>query len=295
MKTRNLTILIVLATLVVFAPSASSQYTPFDSSYYEPYRGMTDVQKVDKAWLEMLDINSDHFPDSSMVFLGDTILLPHGRIYVIGSSDGWDHMWRTAGYFVDCYVDPYLNPPVVQPAPASVVITDSADTTATANSNGNMPWYGLAIFAIILLGIGLWAWKNSRDQRKMKEDAEAAAAKAELAKKFVTIPPGFHCVSDDQLGRTATSAAQDAFGRNVQIVGEIERGYITGEQTMFNADGTSSVEKFDNEPGYRATVKFPDGTERLVVCKWACFNPCYSCKDAKFKGTFRPEGSTTAE
>ncbi len=33
----------------------------------------------------------------------------------------------------------------------------------------------------------------------------------------------------------------------------------------------------------------------MVVCHWACFNPCWSATDAQFAGTFRPIRSQDTE
>ncbi len=85
-----------------------------------------------------------------------------------------------------------------------------------------------------------------RDKKRTGESAKKAAADTERARKFVQDPSNFIDATDTQVFGLAQHAACNAFGGDVTIVGNIERGHITGQQKMFNADGTSRTETFDN-------------------------------------------------
>lgn len=278
-------------------PITAVELSPSDSAYLEQYRIMDGDQRIARAWRHTVGRNSYSYPNPDSVLPGDELLTPLGT-YCIAESGGTKHMWRAAELFVATIVNPYFNgtlptPPL--PEPDTLISGDTAVVVAGDSSDLTAIYWLAGILILVALGILLFSRYNDRQRKQMEDDARAETAKREYDRKFVPEPPDFKTVSTDEANRTATTAAQSVFGRGVEIVGDIERGYITGTQVMFNADGTSCTETFSNEPGYRATVRFADGTERLVVCRWACFNPCYSSTGAEFTGTFRPSGSKTAE
>ncbi len=312
MKTRNLVFLVVLVALCAIGTNAYNRQwnpinigdpitgvtlSPSDSVYLEGYRHLSHERQIALAWLHVKGRNSYSYPNPDLVMPGDTLLIPLGNYYV-ARSGGTDHMWNAAALFVAKIVRPYLDGvlPVVVPTP-TVDSSTVSDTMAAVNTHDGLriPWWGYVLLGLILLGIALFAWYNSRSQRHNEETATSEREQYERSLKFVPDPPSFKKAADDEVVRTADEAAKRAFGRGVQVIGPVERGYISGEQQMFNANGTHRFETFANEPGYRARVRFANGTERLVVCRWACFNPVYSLADAEFTGTFRPEGSSVAQ
>lgn len=302
----KLTSLVMLVALVVISSGTSAQIDlsePFtyvslsqsDSTYLDEYRFLTDEGKISRAWRHICGRNSMEFADSNVVKEGDYILVPLGNYYTVKKTDGKDHMWRAAECFVANIVNPYLNGTLFVPDNVTLFIPSLDQPSVPADSGSAYPWWYWLIAGLFILGIALFAWYLTRDKQKTDDSAKEAAAQLERDRKFIPDPPDFKTTSTDEANRNAEIAGQSAFGRDVTIIGDIERGYINGEQKMFNADGSSSKQTFTNEPGYRATVRFPDGSERQVVCRWGCFNPCWSATDAEFKGTFKPENSSTAE
>lgn len=271
-------VIVVLATTVVgmsyMVPNYYSQgqpggISPVKGQYLEQFRDMSPEQMINKIWLDVCAMNRGRYPDSNKVQPGDTIQLPLGQYYV-AQRGGTDHMWRAAIWFTDALVQPYLRfgnaPDTNQP-----VVAEVQGPSVPTTSNGISLWW-LLILIPILVGIG---WASNRLQQ---------------AKKFVRVPPHFKGGTDEVVRPAAETALRSALGHGIQIVGNIERGVINGTQVMFNADGTSQTETFVNEPGYRAIVRFPNGEMRIVVCRWSCFNPVWSLKDADFAGTFTPVG-----
>ncbi|MBW2647692.1 MAG: hypothetical protein JRE23_16255 [Deltaproteobacteria bacterium] len=277
-------------------PITAVKLSQSDSTYLEEYRFLPDSVKVGKAWRHICGRNSYELDSLDIVLPGYQILLPLGFTPLVAKAGGSDHLWSAAEYYVDTYVDPYLNGtlPIV-PWESDSVIPDDSTATATTINSSETPWWHWLIVGLVILWIVLFVLYLNRDKKRTDDSSKRALAELDRSRKFVPDPPVFKISSTEEANRNAESAAQSVFGRNVEIVGDIERGYISGEQVIFNADGTSSRETFTNEPGYRARVKFPNGNERVVVCRWACFNPCYSSVDAEFTGTFRPEGSKNAE
>ncbi len=267
-----------VSTMVPMLPSESprgqlSSISPVKGLYLEQFREMNPKQTIDRIWLDICAMNRSRYPDSNKVRPGDTIQLPLGQYYV-AQQGGTDHMWRAALWFTDALVMPYLRfgaPDTTRP----VAVEVQGPTTPKASS-GISPWWLLILIPVFMCAVLI----DNHIKR---------------AKKFVVNPPGFRTASDSAVQATAQTALRSAFGPAIQIVGNVERGVINGTQVMFNADGTSQTETFHNEPGYRARVRFPNDQERLVVCRWACFNPVYNRTGSEFNGTFQVAGSNTTE
>lgn len=295
MRHKVLVVLGVLAVIITAGfrvsqsedPSPRKTYSMFerisreDSLYLEQYRlesygGLARHEVVPKIWLEIKALNKERYANPDLVMPGDTILLPLGMIDV-ARFGGQDHMWRSAEVFFDHVVIPYVTG---EPSPGIPDDTHAKDPMQEASTQSFswqavLAWLGVAS---VLMTIA-WVLTRSKSARK----------------NFVQRPPKFRGSKDGIVQGTAQDALQTAFGRGIRIIGPVVRGFITGRQRMFNRDGTTEVVDFKNEPGFQALVRFDNGQERLVVCRWSCFNPCYNCVGAEFNGTFTPVDSNTSE
>ncbi len=296
MKSKSALItIIVLATLVVgtvlFAqpPWDRPTLSTSDVSYLEQYRSMSGTERISKAWLDIKGRNSYLHPNPDVVMPGDEILLPIGFGPYMAKAGGKDHMWRAAEYYVATYVEPYLNGTVPANMAESPQKPDSVKVEVPVIVPTYMNWWErnwLLLLIMLLVASIVWL-ANRKKQAKPPEEVPST--------NFVDDPPDFYQTSDPGVTSLAQSSLQRALGRGITVIGTPERGFITGEQDIFYIDGECKTEHFDNEPGFRARIKFPDGQERLVVCRWACFNPCWSSASAVFRGTFRVMNSDVAE
>jgi hypothetical protein len=66
-----------------------------------------------------------------------------------------------------------------------------------------------------------------------------------------------------------TAVATGLFRR----IGPIEYGLMNGHVVMRNGDTSRSNKILRNQPGYRTTIRLPDGTEMVVYSLQACCNP----------------------
>ncbi|MDP2815198.1 MAG: hypothetical protein Q8O19_00790, partial [Rectinemataceae bacterium] len=277
-----------LILLVVFATAGIgvSQYVGPTAAYAEdpmPLDPDFDLQRfldgesslsevVPKIWAVIVSQNQDRFPNPDLVMPGEVIVLPNGSHY-IAQSGGTDHMWKAAEWYTCNVVYPYvIDDTTTTTSTASVKNTTNVVTDTNDKGDWWHWWYWIPIAALVI-------WVAHRYQHSLR---------------FVADPPDFRSGSDEMVRANAEAAARTAFGQ-VQIVGNIERGTINGEQIMFNRDGSSQIETFHNEPGYRARVRFSNGTERVVVSRWSCFNPCWSRVNSQFNGVFTPTGSKVAD
>lgn len=274
---RKLMFLIVLVAVAVCATSASPQRVLQDNSYLEKFREMPLDRLIPAVWLDVCDLNRVKYPDLNCIQPGDTILLPLG-LFTIAQPGGGDHLWSAAQSFAHSKVAPFLGGYVVPDSPRVSPMNPTQSEPDEPEVTGKLQrLFPLLILLVIIAGVYAW-WLSSRSRNS-----------------FVRRPPDFRQASDAAVTPVAESALQTALGRGVQIVGPVERGFINGEQVMFYANSSSRRETYVNEPGFRARVRFPNGQERTVVCRWACFNPCWSASDSSFRGTFLPQGAQTAQ
>lgn len=261
----------IAVVILLITYSVVVSQSPLTNSYLEGFRGMASDRVVAEVWKEICAMNRDAYPDSNLVMPGDTILVPMGMKYV-AQRTGTRHMWRAAQVFNTLMVQPYLTGDTVSTQNTLIPSSDSnnvQDEIEKSEVLDWLPWVIAVVLALVLVSMILRG----------------------RSKSFVANPPSFEGGSDARVRAVAEPALRQAFGNNVRIVGDIERGTATGTLTMFNSDGTTSEESFTNEPAYRAKVRFPDGQERTVVSRWSCFNPVYNRVGARFNGTFTPTGS----
>lgn len=261
---------VVLALAALAAPvlAQAPQLAPADSSYLEQFRGKSFGEIVPKVWLEVCAMNRAQYPDSNLVFPGDVIALPLGKQYV-AKPGGTDHMWQASTYFSNEAVMSYLLGDTAVP-----VVTQPVQVVEEESKSGssNFGLWVLIVAALVVASLYLFRfWRSKR-------------------KPFVKHPPDFRAATDAQVRPVAEAALGRAFGQGTQIIGRIERGTISGRQVIFFGGGPHTTETYRNEPGYRARVRFQDGTETSVVSRWSCFNPVWSAVWAEFEGTFTPEG-----
>lgn len=279
MRHKFYAVAVVIAIMLIAAGSVSFSQLVRNDSYLEQFRGVSHERVVAMVWLDVKKLNEVTHPKPDFVLPGDTLLVPMGMKYV-AQTTGTRHMWRAAEVFNASVVQPYLagDTALVQ----SSLIPASVATNFATTSEGNLSplaWV-IIIVAIVLALWAWWVWLTYQGRQR---------------RKFVRRPPDFHSAIDPMVDAYAREAIGTAFGRQVQVVGPIQRGYVSGELTMLNRDGTTSRERFNNEEAWQARVRFADGHERVVVCRYSCFNPLWSVQDAQFSGTFRPVGSTTSE
>jgi len=269
---------VLLACLALLAPAGlnAQTLTSADSSYLESLRGKTFAQQVAAVWLTTCQLNKNRFRDINMVQPGEDILLPLNRHYVAKQSPrSTDHVWMGSTYFVNEVVNPYLENKNTATAP-------KADTLQPVTKKRDYSLGGFIKFAgfmlLVIAAIGFIIWLIVSISKKIIN-----------RRSFVKNPPDLNA-PDAQVRPLAEQALRATYGRDFQIVGEVERGVANGEQTMFNNDGSAEVIEFRSEPAFRARIRFNNGTEKLVVCRWSCFNPCVNRTDSAFKGTFTPDG-----
>ncbi|MBI5037612.1 MAG: hypothetical protein HZC01_02835 [Candidatus Kerfeldbacteria bacterium] len=286
---------IISIVLMVFSISATTQsrprwdlpkYNTQDRAYLDTYAPLNMQQSVRKAWVDICGRNQAIYPDLDKVKPGDTILLPLGYDIFVAQAGGRDCMWRAAEYYVNNVVMPYYGRPA--PAPETIskpetVRVEAPAPVVPATRTREMPLSFLLLVVAFIVAIVLLYQYSSRRERER-----------ERAQKFVPDPPHFENDGDAVVTPVAQSALQRAYGRTIKIVGPIERGYITGDMIMFNKDGSTNTQSFNNEPGFRTLIQFEDGKIREVVSRWSCFNPVYSYDDADFRGFFRPAESSVA-
>ncbi|MFH0806167.1 MAG: hypothetical protein V1885_00335 [Candidatus Brennerbacteria bacterium] len=269
--------IIVLLAFVVAACAVTAEaqvLTSADSSYLEQFRGKLYREIVPKVWLDVCALNRAQYPDSNLVSVGDTIALPVGKQYVAGLEEG-NHMWQASGYFTDMVVMPYVLSEVGTSFEEIVRVAQQPSERSALRARALL--FALSIIALLVAAI-LWLdWSVKR------------------RRPFATMQPTFRGGSDEQVRSAAERALTGTFGRGFEIVGPIERGVINGRQTVFFASGRHENETFRGEPGYRARLRFQDGSEALVVSRWSCFNPVWSAEGVRFRGTFTPQGGRPEE
>lgn len=262
---RSIGFLMVLAMMFVVAVfiSNAEPYTNdpyiFIYEYMEGFRDLEINKMIDKIWLEVLDLNKD-YPDPDFIQPGDIIKLPlHYKFVAKNEPVGADHMWSASEWFADRVIMPYLEG----------AITEQKEKTL----GYRVWWVWLFSFILILLSVILFFSLLFRSRER---------------RAFVSKPPPFDA-PDSNIRHISEQVLGNVFGdRGLEIVGEIERGHINGTQVVFYANGTRRIENFEDEPGYRARIRFFNGNERIVVSRWECFNPCWSAASAHFRGTFTP-------
>lgn len=313
MQKRNLVFLVVL-TVVLCAVGGNAYYgnwyptnigepitsitlSPSDSAYLNQwYQGLTDSGQVKRAWLHTIGRNSATHPNPDSVAVGDELLTPMGT-YCIAQPGTTRHMWRAAELFVATIVQPYFagTLPVVNPGPEVDSLPAGDSTTVVGQTDDDSPsWYWL-VALLAAAGIYLAIRYLNRDRQRTEEALEKENRQRERDRKFVPDPPDFHKATDHSVVHHAQIAATRAFGPHVRIVSTIKRGRFTGTVEMLNADGSTSTERFDNEPGFQARVRFADGKETDIFCRWTCFNPVYNAQGGKCDGKFVEDDSDVAQ
>lgn len=276
----NRVVLLLFTLVVACAAMVDAQVSGFDElaaqgMYLEQFRGKPHEEVISKVWLEVCRLNRGQYLDSNLVRPGDVIALPFGKSY-IAQTGGKDHMWQASKYFVDVVVTPYL----VGSKKYDVVVQKDSGRNAPRKTDQST-FRLLCVFLLLSLGALAWMLLNR--------------AAGKNRRPFATSIPSFEGASDAQVRSTAQSALESAFGRGFEIVGPIERGVVNGTQRVFFAGGQHKTQKFENEPGYRARLRFRDGREALVVSLWECFNPVWSATEARFRGTFTPQNGRPEE
>jgi len=280
MKRLIFVLLVVLALMAPAIMNAQTQaLTMADSAYLESFLGKSFDQQVAKAWVDICALNRENFPDSNMVQPGNIIMLPLHHIYfAMMAPQGASHMWMASVMFVHETVQPYIDKKMQH------ILLTSPDTNKTGSSairlynSFNDDWFWIPMAVILLLAIVVLV---TLVKSTLKREHERKA--------FINNPPPLDA-PDSQVCPLAERALRRAYGRDFQIIGDIERGVATGRQIMFNKDGSTENVNFYDEPAFRARIRFSNGAESLAVCKWACFNPCVNLVSSKYKGTFTPNG-----
>lgn len=259
--------------------------TEQDSAYLNRFEGMGYPSIESRVWLDVCALNRWRYPDSNLIQPGDVIFLPLGMQYVV-ESGGRDHMWRASAHFSERVVRPYITTARFSSYLQSVL--DSVDRESSGNKQKEGSWSNLVLAIILVLLIGvillIWLWVIIANSEKNKREGS-----------FIKSPPDFHTAADSQVRPIAEQALRRVLGGEFEIIGEIERGTLNGVFTVFFANGSRRTETYKDEEGFRARIRFANGTERVLACRWECFNPCWSAKDAKFNGTFTPVGDKPKE
>lgn len=276
MRHKLYAVAVAVAIVLIAAGSVSFSQLVRNDAYLDQFRNVGQEKVVSEVWLDICGMNRDSYPDSNRVLPGDTIQVPLGLCY-IAQRGGTNHMWKAAELFSASVVVPYLNGDTIGVTSPLIATNDSIPAVVAAEANLLLPW--IIVAAIVLAVITFAAWNAYQGSQR---------------RKFVRRPPDFRSAQDDMMSAHAREALTTAFGRHIQVVGPIRRGYITGELIMLNRDGSTSRERFDNEPGWEGRIRFEDGHEAVVVCRQSCFNPLWSATGAQFSGTFRPIDSPTS-
>lgn len=273
----NRIVVFLVLMVAAFAVTADAQVlSSADSSYLEQFRGETYRNILPRVWLNVCALNQERYPDLDVVHPGDTILLPLGRQYVAKAGDG-NHVWQASAYFTNMLLTPYLTSEGETNGDEMLdAIREQSESGSYWSVNRSILWI------VIVVALGTWTFLLLYSAKKRR-------------KPFAWVIPSFTGASDDQVRPIAEHAFQGAFGRGFEIVGPIERGVINGKQRVFFASGHHETQNFSNEPGCRARLRFQDGTEALVVSRWACFNPVWSATNVRFRGTFTPQGGRPEE
>ncbi|MFH1161778.1 MAG: hypothetical protein V1696_00650 [Candidatus Jorgensenbacteria bacterium] len=274
---RFLLLVLVLAVSTVGALAQVPQFSFVDSSYLEQFRGKTFGEIVPKVWLDVCARNRVLYPDSNLVLPGNIVVLPLGEFYT-AKPGGMDHMWQASVYFANEVAIPYLQ----KDTHAAKTVAPIVPAVPVKTETGDFPW-GLAIFMIVLVAALMYLFYWLVFKRTVVPPPFIAEERI----------PDFQQATPEQLLPLAQEGLGRIYGeKNFEIVGPIEKGTIgDGTLTMFYADGSHRNETYHDEPGFRAHLRFKDGSESLIVSRWSCFNPCYTAQSAEFSGTFTPEGS----
>lgn len=194
--------------------------------------------------------------------------------------------------------------PVPTPNPNDTISSDtssvSGSTKAVATKNSSVGGLGFLPFLLGLLGIGFLA--AGIITGKKKEDgnnaSEAVASENTLNptgpttapvpdNRFVPVVDPDHAPaypnmpSREELNPVALpNMLRSAYSRQnisnelgiITQVLETKFGRLNGRFTMEHADGTRSVQEFQNEPGVKARVRFSNGIEATVYSRYSCLN-----------------------
>lgn len=252
-----------------------------DRTYFESFQGENYQKAISEIWLKICELNRKQFPDSNKIQPGDMIKLPASNMYYIAKVGGKDHMWMASKFFLDDVVMNFLRPNL--PNKDFGGETGDAKTGETTQIYYSLIW-SLMIGALIIF---IAALVSSVISRKKKRREEAA-------NPFTENPPAPDA-PDTVILPVVRNALESVYGGNFKIIGKIERGLANGSQLMFHNNGTTSKVNFNNEPAFRALIEFSNKLRKLVVCRWNCFNPCFSSLDGEFEGTFTPEDGKEPE
>lgn len=280
---------LLLAIMFVFSTSVVAQLSNkpaalsmLDSAELSGFFGkaLHEGRAVEVVWERVKFLNKEAYPNPDLVLPHKVLEMPLGMTYTT-QEGGTDHMWRASVDFVNVVLAPYMygnyqkssQTPGFKTYP---VFTQSSPASVTQPVGGDIPlWLIFTALMFIVLGTGLWHL-FIRDW---------------VYPPFVKNPPER---TDPQFVPTAQRVVEETFGVGTRIIGDIVDGVINGFQWMLSRNGSWGKHEFKKEPGFRATIEFPGGAQKVVHWRERCFNFVRSdVTDAReLQGTFTPNGGT---
>jgi hypothetical protein len=202
--------------------------------------------------------------------------------------------------------------PILKPAPVIKDSSSKSDTLVSvlpgaqvikkASVNGGIPflYYVIGLLVLGLIGANIY----TKNKKKKSENAASEAVAPNIAlnpadavvpvtttpapdNRFVPLVDPDHAPaypnmpSREELNHAALpNMLRSAYSRQnilnelgiITQVLETKFGRINGRFTMEHADGTRSVQEFQNEPGVKAKVRFSSGVEATVYSRFSCLN-----------------------
>lgn len=197
--------------------------------------------------------------------------------------------------------------PAPTPVPDSVVVKhkdkiDSASTIITAGTSSDLPWW---VYVLTTLGVGglvafaLFKAKDNSSNPTTPETGNDAPAPVTSSPTTPTTPttsetdnrfvpaidpnhapafenmPAFENFNSDALPEMLQRAYARQSTGNLGLISEVlesKFGRLNGRFTMQHADGTSSVQHFENERGVKSLVRFTSGQTATVYSRFSCLN-----------------------
>lgn len=270
---------------------------------------------IAKNWARNVQLNMKKFPKPDSLAVGDTVDMDvDGEKISFVAGDSLNSQWVMN-------IAAVLQKAKQKDAPINITIKKGPEVSRFMHVVVSLVALILAatiIGSLILLYV-LAFKKNKKGEEKKEKECETTDAKApatteplkeelantdEITNEDTIYPPileaekipDFNTGSVSEVRVATADAIQNIYHQPFEIVGDVIRGLVDGTMIVWDAFGNRTVTTFFMEPGFRAVIRFTESGKVIVVyCKWSCFNPLVSARDAEFRGKFYPMADNTVE
>lgn len=262
MKSFVRVLLVVVLALLVATPLVAQELPAGDARNSQFRVHMTEIVR-----------ENPQVSDFHRMRVGTEYLLPSGYIEILqkGDKNGiWGREFqKTYGVSYEKYLEDKAVP---TPEPTSVptVISTFVPAPVTELPIDEDRWFWFAVLVFASLVMLFVAWWVLRDKEERKNPTTSGPA---------VVPGGITSAEPARLESYFQDQAtsQVAAGTPPPVrVSPIEEGMISGRGMVGYADHARRHRINPAQPGYRATFRFADGSERVLMSLQGCMNPCFA-------------------